>query len=258
MGTLRRESPQDPPTLGSGDGDAPFLLATRSEAEESRALFTAVLGHLFFGALLFGAGTYLLSGLPFLSGRVGGSMPVVAVLAVLGLLVVGVLFWAIGLYNRLVSVRTQVDQAWANIDVLLKQRHDELSKLIEVVKGAKDFEQSTLEKVIAARNRYATAAPEQSLEAGSAEGLALKQLFALAEAYPDLKSNQNFLKLQESVAALEEQIADRRELYNAVVNTNNTRLDQFPDMLLASAAGLHPRFYFQVDEGDRQDVAVQF
>jgi LemA protein len=184
---------------------------------------------------------------------------VIVVLSVVGLLALGAIAWAIGLFNSLVAVRTQVDQAWANIDVVLKQRHDELSKLIEVVKGAKDFEQSTLEKVIAARNRYsAAAAPDQSLAAGSAEGLALKQLFALAEAYPDLKSNQNFTKLQDSVEKLEEVIADRRELYNAVVNTNNTRLAQFPDLLLAAAAGLRQRPYFQVDEADRQDVAIKF
>jgi LemA protein len=186
-------------------------------------------------------------------------MPVVVVLAVLVLVAVGVAVWAVGLFNSLVAVRTQVDQAWANIDVALKQRHDELNKLIDVVKGAKDFEQSTLEKVIAARNRYSAAtAPEQSLAAGGAEGLALKQLFALAEAYPDLKTNQNFTKLQDSVEKLEEVIADRRELYNAVVNTNNTRLAQFPDLLLAAAAGLRLRPYFQVEEADRQDVAIKF
>lgn len=184
---------------------------------------------------------------------------VVIVLAVLAFVALVAGGWAVSLYNSLVQVRTAVDQAWANIDVILKQRHDMLSKLIEVVKGAKAFEQETLEKVISARNRYAEAGNQaQALAGAQAEGLALRQLFALAESYPDLKSNANFLQLQGEVTRIEELIADRRELYNASVNINNTRLSQFPDMLLAGAAGLRQRAYFHVDEGDRQDVAIKF
>jgi LemA protein len=183
----------------------------------------------------------------------------VAVLAVLAFGVVLVAGWGISLYNSLVQVRTAVDQAWANIDVVLKQRHDELTKLIDVVKGAKDFEQQTLEKVIQARNRYAEAGNQaQALAGAQAEGLALRQLFALAESYPDLKANANFQQLQGSISRIEETIADRRELYNASVNINNTRISQFPDMLLAATAGLSLREYFQVDEADRQDVAIKF
>lgn len=179
-----------------------------------------------------------------------------AVLAFIALVLGG---WAVGLYNGLVQVKTAVDQAWSNIDVLLKQRHDSLTKLIEVVKGAKNFEQETLEKVISARNRYAEAGNQaQALAGAQAEGLALRQLFALAESYPDLKANANFMQLQAEIGRLEEAIADRRELYNASVNINNTRLEQFPDMLLASIAGLRRRDYFQVADNEKQDVAIRF
>lgn len=184
---------------------------------------------------------------------------VLVLLGLMALIGLGVVAWGVGLFNSLVAVRTQVDQAWSNIDVVLKQRHDELTKLIDVVKGAKDFEQGTLEKVIAARNRYTAAgAPDQSLAAGAAEGSALKQLFALAESYPDLKTSQNFSQLQVAIEKIEDVISDRRELYNAAVTINNTRLAQFPDMLLAAAAGLRSRPFFQVDEADRQDVSVKF
>jgi LemA protein len=167
--------------------------------------------------------------------------------------------WAVVLYNSLVQVRHAVEQAWSNIDVLLKQRHDELTKLVEVVKGAKDFEQQTLEKVVAARNRYAQAGnPEQALAGAQAEGLALRQLFALAENYPDLKASGSFQQLQAELARIEEAIADRRELYNAAVNINNTRLEQFPDRLLAGLARLTRRRYFQLGENERQDVALRF
>lgn len=175
------------------------------------------------------------------------------------LLGIGVAAWAVGLFNALVQLRTRVDLAWADIDVLLKQRHDQLTKLIEVVKGAKDFEQSTLEKVISARNRYASANSQaQALAGAQAEGGMLRQIFALAESYPDLKSNANFMQLQAEITRLEDGIAERREAYNAAANINNTRLQQFPDMLLAGAAGLHPRDYFQVEDADRQDVVVKF
>lgn len=183
----------------------------------------------------------------------------IVVFAVFVLVVLGALVWGAGLYNSLVAVRNQVDQAWSNIDVVLKERHDMLTKLIEVVKGAKDFEQSTLEKVVAARNRYAEASgPNQTVAASNAESGALRQLFALAESYPDLKASANFGKLQDSVEKLEEVIADRRELYNAAVTINNNRLAQFPDLFLAPAAGLRQRDLFRVDQADREDVTIKF
>jgi len=186
---------------------------------------------------------------------------VIALMALLVLLVLlgGVVAYGVGLYNSLVEVRNNVDQAWANIDVILKQRHDALTKLIEVVKGAKDFEQQTLQNVISARNGYAQAGNQlQSLQGAQAEGTALRQLFALAENYPDLKSSAAFQQLQTEVTRLEESIADRREVYNASVNLCNTRFEQFPDSLFSGMLGAHHRQFFQVEEGDRQDVAIKF
>jgi LemA protein len=180
------------------------------------------------------------------------------VILALGLGVAGsIAAYAAGVYNSLVEVRNGVDQAWANIDVLLKQRHDALTKLIEVVKGAKDFEQQTLIQVVGARNRYADAGNQlQSLQGAQAEGGALRQLFALAEAYPELKSSAAFQQLQAEVQRLEESIADRREAYNASVNLCTTRFEQFPGSLFAAMLGAHHREYFRAEAGDQQDVAI--
>jgi LemA protein len=179
----------------------------------------------------------------------------------MAVLLVAALFcalYAVGAYNGLVEVRNNVDQAWANIDVLLKQRHDALTKLIDVVRGAKDFEQQTLTQVISARNRYAEAGNQlQSLEGAQAEGGALRQLFALVEAYPDLKSSASFQQLQMEVQRLEESIADRREVYNASVNLCNTRFEQFPGSLFTGMLGSHHREYFKADAADQQDVAIR-
>jgi len=184
---------------------------------------------------------------------------VVVVLAVILVVLGGLVAYTVGLYNSLVEVRNNVDQAWANIDVLLKQRHDALTKLIDVVKGAKDFEQQTLQNVISARNGYAQAGNQlQSLQGAQAEGSALRQLLAVAESYPDLKSSAAFQQLQTEVARLEESIADRREVYNASVNLCNTRFEQFPNTFFSGMLGAHHRQFFQVDEGDRQDVAIKF
>lgn len=180
-------------------------------------------------------------------------------LALFTILALGAGGYLVGLYNSLIEVRNNVDQAWANIDVILKQRHDALTKLIEVVKGTKDFEQSTLQSVIAARNQYSAAGNQlQSLQGAQAEGSALRQLFALAESYPDLKSTAAFGQLQAEVGKLEESIADRREVYNASVNLCNTRFEQFPDSLFTGMLGFRRREYFKVEEADRQDLAIQF
>jgi LemA protein len=176
-----------------------------------------------------------------------------AALFILAFLVIAGLGAALSVYNGLVRLNQKVEEAWAGIDVLLKQRHDQLSKLVEVVKGAKDFEQSTLQKVIQARQ----GAPTDPASA-QAQGQAIKGLLALAEAYPDLKSNANFLQLQAEIGRLEEALAERRELYNAVVSDNNTRLGQVPDRFFAAAAGLRLRAYFQADEADKQDVSIHF
>lgn len=183
----------------------------------------------------------------------------IVIAAVLLLVLLAILGWAIGLYNSLVSLKNSVEQAWSNIDVLLKQRHNELTKLLEVVKGVKNFEQETLIKVTEARRQFESAGnPAQALAAGAMEGLALGRLLAVAESYPELKSNENFLQLQQRISSLEDQISDRREVYNDSVNIFNTRIEQFPDNMLASLLNYRRRQYFKVDEVSRKDVEIKF
>jgi len=145
--------------------------------------------------------------------------------------------YIIVIYNNLVSLKHNISKAWANIDVLLKQRHDELPKLVETCKQYMQFEQETLEKVMAARSSVAQAQQQGDIPAlGQAEGalrLGLGGLFAVAEAYPDLKADETFQHLQARITGLENAIADRREFYNESVNVNNVRIEQFPDLIIA-------------------------
>ncbi len=154
----------------------------------------------------------------------------------LGGLLVAVIY-GVMIYNNLVSLKHGVSKAWANIDVLLKQRHDELPKLVETCKQYMQYEQETLEKVMLARSAVQSARQEGDVGAlGSAEGqlrLGLGNLFAVAENYPDLKANETFQHLQSRISGLENSIADRREFYNEAVNNNNVRIEQFPDVIIA-------------------------
>ncbi len=151
------------------------------------------------------------------------------------LAVVGIYF--VITYNGLVNIKHNVEKSWANIDVLLKQRHEELPKLVDTCKQYMKFEQETLEKVIQARSRVSDARESHNVAAlGVAENAlrsGLGQLFALAESYPELKANEQFLHLQSRISGLENAIADRREFYNDSVNINNVRIEQFPDVLVA-------------------------
>ena len=150
--------------------------------------------------------------------------------------------WAVGVYNGLVALKNQLEQAWANIDVLLKQRRDELTKLIDTVKGVKDFEQTTLMKVTEARTRAQGAqGTAAAVSAASAEGAAIRGFFAVAEAYPVLQANQNFKQLQERISSIESQISDRREVFNDAVNNYNTRIAIFPDSFFAGMLGYAPQ-----------------
>ena len=147
------------------------------------------------------------------------------------------LIYAVTLYNGLVQLKHNVAKAWANIDVLLKQRHDELPKLVEVCKQYKQFEQATLGRVIAARNQVHAACASQDVAAlGRAEEElrgGLGRLFAVAEAYPELRANESFMQLQGRISQLESGISDRREFYNDAVNINNIRVEQFPESVVA-------------------------
>jgi LemA protein len=175
------------------------------------------------------------------------------------LFIAGVLIYAIILYNGLVRLRNENDRAWANIDVLLKQRHDEIPNLVETVKGYMQHEQQTLLAVTEARTASMNAASiGQKAVAELQVVSALRGLFAVAENYPQLKANENFLKLQNRISELEERIADRREFFNADVATYNTRIGQIPDVFVASFMALKPREMFKVSEEDRRQVEVKF
>lgn len=141
---------------------------------------------------------------------------------------------AIGVYNRLVALKNQVDRAWANIDVILKQRFDEIPQLLQVVEQYAQYEKATIARVAEARQHYGAArTTNQKVAATQEMSLALQGVIAIGEAYPDLKANQNFIQLQSRVSQLESDIADRREVFNEAVTNYNTRTEQFPDMLFA-------------------------
>ena len=179
---------------------------------------------------------------------------------VVGVLAAGILY-AIMLYNNLVSLKHNVSKAWANIDVLLKQRHDELPKLVETCKQYMGYEQETLEKVMQARAAVSAAREKGDISAlGPAETqlrMGLGNLFALAEAYPDLKANESFQHLQVRISGLENAIADRREFYNESVNNNNVRIEQFPDVIIARNLGFGAKDLLEFSDEETKDVDVK-
>lgn len=186
-------------------------------------------------------------------------MSVISMLA-LGILIV-ILAYGVMIYNGLVQVKHAVTKAWANIDVLLKQRHDEIPKLVETCKQYKQFEQETLQRIIEARSRVQTARESQNIPAlGQAEGalrMGLGQIFAVAEAYPELKTNESFMQLHSRITALENAIADRRELYNEAVNINNVRIEQFPDAIIARMFGFEAKPLLEFASAEKADVDMK-
>lgn len=177
-------------------------------------------------------------------------------MAALALLIVQ---WVIATYNRLVSLRNQVENAWSQIDVQLRRRFDLIPNLVETVKRYAAHEKEIFEKVAEARARMmqAQSVPQQA-EANNLLTSALKSLFAVAEAYPDLKANQNFLSLQNELANTEQQIARAREVYNDAVMMMNTMVQVFPASLVAGWFGFRTKDYFPVEEEARQPVKVSF
>ena len=182
----------------------------------------------------------------------------------MGLIVIVVLavivVYFIMLYNSLVGVKASVAKAWANIDVLLKQRHDELPKLVDTCKQYMQHEQGTLEKVIQARAQVSAARESHDVAAlGNAEGAlraGLGNLFALAESYPELKANEQFMHLQARISGLENAIADRREFYNESVNINNVRIAQFPDLLVAKLGNFPHYDMLRFASAELRDVDI--
>ena len=175
--------------------------------------------------------------------------------------VVVLAIYAISIYNHLVRLKHNVSKAWSNIDVLLKQRHDEIPKLVETCRQYMQYEQETLEKVMQARSRVAQARENQDIAGlGMAEGalrMGLGQLFALAEDYPELRANDNFQHLQGRISTLENTIADRREFYNESVNLNNIGIEQFPDIIVARLLGFGPRELLEFEDREIADVDVR-
>lgn len=186
-------------------------------------------------------------------------------MSVFGIVVVAVigisLLYFIMVYNNLVMIKHNVSKAWANIDVLLKQRHDELPKLVEACKQYMKFEQETLQKVMEARSRVFQAREQQDIGAlGAAEGalrVGLGHLFAVAESYPELKTNETFQHLQGRITGLENAIADRREFYNESVNVNNVRIEQFPDLMAARLFKFGPFDLLEFQADETQDVNIK-
>lgn len=170
------------------------------------------------------------------------------------------LLWAAGVYNALVRLRNQIENAWAQIDVQLKRRHDLIPNLVETVRGYAKHEQGTFEKVTQARNMAMNASGLQ--ERASAENMlsaTLKSLFAVSEAYPELKANQNFLQLQEEVASTENKIAFARQFFNDSTMSYNTRIESFPVNLLAGIFHFTRREFFEVaSETERAAPQVKF
>jgi LemA protein len=169
--------------------------------------------------------------------------------------------YAVTLFNNFVRLKNNVAQAWSNIDVLLKQRHDELPKLVDACRQYMQHERGVLEKVTAAR-----AAVHSAREAGDVGSLGaaetelragLGRLFAVAENYPELRANENFQHLQDRISQLEAQIADRREFYNDIVNANNTRIEQFPDNVIATLFRFEEKALLRFKDEDIRDVNVK-
>jgi LemA protein len=169
--------------------------------------------------------------------------------------------WGIVVYNRLVRLKHNVRASWSNIDVLLKQRHDELPKLVAICKEYMRHEQETLERVTRARAQVAVALEHEDVgELGAAETVlrqGLARLFAVSESYPDLKANETFRHLQGRISELENTIADRREFYNDAANINNIRIEEFPDLFIARTFGFKPAALLRFEESALKDVDLQ-
>ncbi len=161
------------------------------------------------------------------------------------------------LYNRLVALRNQGDEAWSGIDVQLKRRYDLVPNLVETVKGYAQHEQGTFEKVIQARNAAIASSGIQAKAAAEQElAGALKGIFALAESYPELKANESFLSLQKSLSEIEDSLQLARRYYNAVVRDLNIACESFPSVFVAKLFGFSNRQYFEISDGERANVQV--
>ncbi|MGH8456282.1 MAG: LemA family protein [Stenotrophobium sp.] len=176
-------------------------------------------------------------------------------------IIAALLLYGVIIYNGLVNLKHGVAKAWANIDILLVQRHDELPKLVETCKQYMQFERSTLEKVMSARSAANAARQGGDLKGiGEAQGAlraGLGQISATVEAYPELRANQSIQQLLGRITGLENAISDRREFYNEAVNVNNVRLEEFPDVIVARMGGFKPAELLEFSRDEKQDVNVK-
>jgi len=169
-----------------------------------------------------------------------------------------IIFYIFSVYNGLISLKNNIERAWANIDVLLRQRSDLIPNLVETVKGYMKHERGVLEDLTRMRAQMLSAqGPAQKAKASEALTSALKSIFAVAENYPQLRASENFLQLQNQLSAIENQIADRREFYNESVVLFNTRIHSVPDMIFASLMGFKDKEYFKATEEEKKNVKLE-
>ncbi|MCB9285583.1 MAG: LemA family protein [Lewinellaceae bacterium] len=184
-------------------------------------------------------------------------------LLIVGLVVLAFFFYGIMLYNKGVRLRNLVDESWSGISVQLKRRYDLIPNLVSTVKGYAKHEQETLEKVIQLRNQAQSLGSGKGnigdqIEAEKALSAGVRGIFALAENYPDLKANTNFLELQRTLADVEDSLEKARRYYNAVVRDNNTFTETFPSVIIARMFGFEKEAFFEVEERERENVKVEF
>lgn len=178
----------------------------------------------------------------------------IIIIAIVAILVI----YAIVSYNGLVKYRNWIEEAWSQIDVQLKRRHDLIPNLVNTVKGYAKHEQETLDKVIKARNQLVSGSPQERIDADNQIQGALKSIFALSEAYPDLKANENFLRLQEELSTTENKVAYARQLYNKTVADYNIKRESFPTNLLAKMFNFHKKDTLTIPEAEREAPTVSF
>ena len=181
----------------------------------------------------------------------------IVVIFIISLVIIGLFSWFFTIYNGLIHVKENIKKSWANIDVLLMQRSDEIPKLIKVLKSFAKHEKKMFDNVMVARKSYLGAnSITEKADADNQISDALKSVFALSEAYPELRSNENFLNLQDRISGLENEISDRRELYNESVNNYNIRIQSLPDVVIANAMGLDQEEMFQVHDLKKKDIDI--
>ena len=179
------------------------------------------------------------------------------IIFILVLILFSLISWFLTVYNGLIQVKENIKKSWANIDVLLMQRSDEIPKLVKVLKSFVKHEKKMFDSIMETRSFYLGASTvSEKADTDNEMSSALKSIFALSEAYPELRSNDNFLKLQERISGLENDIADRRELYNESVNNYNIRIQSLPDAFIANSMNLAAEEMFKVVEKKKKDVDI--